>query len=981
VHRDKNYTGDIANAKQRRFSGRRGLRWFQSASLIVAALLVVTLAVDAIQLYQYRLRAEKSLIEIKRLTPREGAAISCSEQDPTIWRILSKLTDISQAPKMRAIPASLGEGHMSRLTETVAEPVFRAYILPVLKCRLTERKAVLYAEFNNSLQPRTAEMSVSISASTGDSSGRNLQQFASQLLRYQRAITNFRRLAKSPDKLDDAGAVFKRLLGDLYDQPIPSDISFKKGELIAAALSRENINIEASSITTGDLPDEAFTKLGQLADNARTRIQDMAETVPVELMDRAIQSGEGAFQSVQKFGNWMAYVQNAWLNTDSNNNPCGALNKQLSELQSLDATEGLQLDRRNQVLAQFSPELCDEPVRQALFNLQVAPLGKLFDGDTASTLAFSTQLREWNQQLTQLLALNLLSQKKATNNDQAAGDMLIWKEAPLDTAVRNLLAFQDFRQHWWPQTAEPFYAAEFRRRLALTTQQLIAQAQTRQAFVPGLASSSAVDPEAKLKAQIHSFQIASGLILQLQSLLHQQGDRGSEESLIKAGDDFVQKQLTALKGLTNKSLYQPAQAPQWASANFAAAMFGYSEPRQLKSYLQSQRQRAKYLAQNYAQPLVSYLLNSGAITDTQSNAQWWFDTLLALRQYQHQQPGNNVAQLEQFIGKQMAGLNSSHCNNWLTQPAIIYSAGGLFAQRHQQLDKQIRSHCEYYDNLSVAESYQALAKSFEQQLAGRFPFAAADKAGSNDLEASAIQHFFSGFRQQWFNPGQGKNLLEDLKALAAAQPELNLNSAMDFVEKLTRLSRFWRATSGAGKSLSVPLSVEFAALPRKSVGLEQIIEWQFESGSSRLAYPNGDTRAQWQPGDVLRLSLRWASESEYAPISSVESPALIDQDRKSAAFISKGPWGLFEWLSEFGGNTNNGALLGFHVPVRIVTASAKPVPDSSAATAGAVTSRVNLRLMFVNPVDDAKPYIPAPPVPPVYAPGLPATLVSKTGGS
>jgi hypothetical protein len=235
----------------------------------------------------------------------------------------------------------------------------------------------------------------------------------------------------------------------------------------------------------------------------------------------------------------------------------------------------------------------------------------------------------------------------------------------------------------------------------------------------------------------------------------------------------------------------------------------------------------------------------------------------------------------------------------------------------------------------VISQYLALAEYFNQQLAGHFPFASIDQAGSNDIDVTQINNFVRTYQKRWGEEkisGQKQDkksakqgLLQELQRLVQQRPELALDNWLQFVSQIDQFVKFWQQGLNKKGKFIMPLDVEFAALPEQSLGMRQIIEWQLASANQTLFYPNGDKQFSWQPGDQLNLTLRWASGSDFSPVRNLSTPVQIDSSNKSALFSSQGRWGLFEWSQRFSSQVEHSAqlhqtemartLLAFNVPV------------------------------------------------------------------
>ncbi|WP_221793882.1 type VI secretion system protein [Oceanobacter mangrovi] len=965
--------------ERRRFSINRTLRHAQYATLAGTVLLVLLLIYDTTRLHNYSTNAEASWQEISQRKE------DCSDSGGATWWLLSSLTKISEQPLTLSLPASWGAGQMPALENEVVKRIFPEQLFSGMDCRLHARAETLN------------QLSVDTSGTLEQTSAR-LETYIAQLGRYQQAQQAFIRLAGPIP--NDAGVAndFRALLDYLYDSSIPSTIDFNS-PLIADALIKTAYNINWSEQDLVD-PDRQLRHLNSLSTAVRLQLQQRATQPPVDAIQRAFftdqtdliseQQQLAMTQSLAGFHSWLVYVQQEWLDTSARTSPCGELQKQLGGLLPILQDAGYP----DQLKQPFDDNSCDRSIRQQLATLDIPPMGPMFQQQQDGQLDFSPRLLRWKDEFGALSSLNFIRHstlgEAATDNNN--GRIVGWNVQPLDDAMDMLLDFQTFSQQWWPvidgKPKEPFYASTIRNLLIHSVRQRIEQAQIRDHSGSSPQQLSNTDTETNLTNQISSFSRASSRISQLLTLLQQEQDSSNYALLQTSSQQFVSQQFELLNQLVLENrLYMPLRNPQWSSDNFATALFSYSDPADLDSYLQNQRERVDYLAHQYARPLVAFLLDSSGITPTDQQAALWLGTLKDLQRYQRKEPGNQVALLESYIGTDLSQLDSAECNDWLAKPAFSHLSSGLFASSHYSIDEQVRSYCQQYGKNSVLKSYLALAASFNQSLAGHFPFAPLSEAGISDIAPENLQIFFSEYDQRWGSQAIERPLASRLTELMKAQPSLQLGSWLAFVQQLDQLSQVWKFGQSSDGSLNLSLKVEFAALPEQAVGMEQIVQWTLSSGANSIIYPNGNTQLGWHPDDALTLRLRWASGSAVVPTRTTNLPVDIDSNQRKASFSSKSRWGLFEWLARFGSQNSRihqRSWLTFQVPVAPAAASTQ-VQWSAGSSPQSYTSKVNLLMSITARQTDGRIYTLTPPsVFPQRAPGVAATTAASphsSGGS
>ena len=977
--------------EQRHFSINRTLRRFQYASLVFAALLLFTLIIDSTRLYQYSNETERSW---KHIANENIDKDYCSESGAQMWWLLNGLTTMSEQPLTLSLPISWNNGQLPDLQQAAASYIYPSIVFHALECRLKIKAENLRSLAGTDIS-RVRDL---------DKLKEKLEQFTDELINYQTAQNSFVRLAGPLASDKGVATDFKALLNYLYDSEIPFSIDFHD-PLIAGTVVIAVFNIvwEEDELVN---PEMQLERLNELSRSLRKQIENFALQPPLAEIQQAFftSTSETGFvtndrehmqQALDSFQDWSEYIEQYWLSARIGHSPCSQVYQELQSLQFVLSNSGYHAGSLNNAVNYFSPQQCDRKIFKRLDLLNIAPLGKLFIRSAAGSLQFTPQLLTWQQEFSALASLNIMAREYDLASDAKravaiVGNVIAWRSEPLDEAVEVLLAFQAYRQQWWQHNngrkTEPFYAPAVRQRMMLVLEELIEQAQHKELTIKPTPLTQKRDSEALLGQTINSFTHSEGLLRQLAVLLQQEGDISNAVVLQKSTTNFVRQQLQKLTKVALKNrLYQPLRSPYWGSENFASALFSYQTSDKMDDYLVNQRQRASYLAQHYARPLVNYLLDSNELGQADSSSRYWYNTLMDLRRFERQQPENGIAKIERFIAKDLSTLSSKNCLDWMNTPSDTRGAG-LFADHHQRINNQVRRYCESYSKNSVISQYLALAEYFNQQLAGHFPFASIDQAGSNDIDVAQINNFVRIYQKRW---GEGKisdqkqdkksarqGLLQELQRLVQQRPELALDNWLQFVSQIDQFVRFWQQGLNKKGKFIMPLEVEFAALPEQSLGMRQIIEWQLASASQTLFYPNGDKQFSWQPGDQLNLTLRWARGSDYSPVRNLSTPVQIDTSKKSALFSSHGRWGLFEWSQRFSGLVLNSAqqhqtdrtrtLLAFNVPVMAQISASTEALDQPA-----YISRVNLWLNGSGSSDKGNAKRLAIPARlPQYAPGL-----------
>lgn len=282
-------------------------------------------------------------------------------------------------------------------------------------------------------------------------------------------------------------------------------------------------------------------------------------------------------------------------------------------------------------------------------------------------------------------------------------------------------------------------------------------------------------------------------------------------------------------------------------------------------------------------------------------AEKWQGTLVELRKHSANNPASTPSQLAKLI----ATINDSDmktCQEKLAQ-VVLPASPDLFAQRAVQLFTLAQKQCDAWQAQTGDVLYAQLSSTFNQNLAGRFPFAASLGAADADpalvadfvrlMDSNAALHKRSNTAQQSF-----------LEEMRAAQPLLS--AMLD--------------------SEGIDVGITWRTHRQHEVGADQIIDWRLSVQNQASSYPLGTkNNLRWRPGQPITVELRWASGSPQNPVADVDQPHLQVND-KLAQWRYRDRWALLRWLRQQqisplprqNDATNSATELMLSVPVRQV---------------------------------------------------------------
>lgn len=256
-----------------------------------------------------------------------------------------------------------------------------------------------------------------------------------------------------------------------------------------------------------------------------------------------------------------------------------------------------------------------------------------------------------------------------------------------------------------------------------------------------------------------------------------------------------------------------------------------------------------------------------------------------MQKYKAQNPASSPMLVAQLVNHDFNDMDTTSCLQILGS-ANLPSGSGELSRLAVGLQQQAMGRCRQLQVQRASAAWVALADYFNQYLAGRFPFAPGTQA--SDADPARVQHLLELI---------DSNLADAQGGLAMADP-VGKRNAQDFLQRLQQ-SRAWlgalllRDKSGV---TGVDLDVRWRTDRDQERGADQVIAWGLDTGNQQLVYPGGEQPAlRWNIGEPLRLTLRWAKNSDQRPVSDPSQPSLAVNDLQ-AGWEYEGPWALLRLM-------------------------------------------------------------------------------------
>ncbi len=641
-------------------------------------------------------------------------------------------------------------------------------------------------------------------------------------------------------------------------------------------------------------------------------------------------------QDINRFRDWVNAPEQQWI-TESQTKfdsratprtPCGEvfgpLALQWGRLQTeYDYPRNLQ-DMLAAFSISFQDEDCRNVARQQLQQLQGSGVEQLVTLDKSELVIDSGA--DALMQTLQFMSRMEFPVFTAPAPQVSDLDPVLWDVENLQLAVRTLRNFQTFSGSMLPRIPEQWRETvkqKMRNRWQTSLAQILAR--TRQPLLSPGDPESLLQPlsvfEAQLATQVSNLREVMPTLLQLRTLLGQEKFETLYTQFTQTSRNNALRLLQQLTDLAESNgLYRAPAQFYWKGKDFAGILFNLSGKGQIQKYLATQRERMSLLSSQYAAAPVSYLINTQPVGHQGQNDQeaWalWHATLIELDKYQKKDPTSELTHLETFFQKTLSSIAPAQClpawqkvsskavgADWFSQASVLLHEEGLLA-------------CYALQEQKTRQRYQQISQAFNQQLAGQFPFSDQPQERAEvPLQTATV--FFANYQKN------ATNLVEELQELAQQNPQYRAPQA--FIRDLDVVSHFLSQTGllTTGKPPAVGIKAKFRVLPKRSLGLNQILFWELVSEGNLLMYPNTEsTPFSWEYGAPISFALTWKKDAAILP--EVQQGGQYPQVNQSkVTFSRQGNWALFRLVREFqmSGDAQRyrfptSRILGFTVPVR-----------------------------------------------------------------
>jgi type VI secretion system protein ImpL len=319
--------------------------------------------------------------------------------------------------------------------------------------------------------------------------------------------------------------------------------------------------------------------------------------------------------------------------------------------------------------------------------------------------------------------------------------------------------------------------------------------------------------------------------------------------------------------------------------------FDVNDPDALGQYVKATRGRLRIWARDLAKVPVTILdgLGSGAIGDTDPLSRKWREINDNLDAFEKMTPGNSVREMETFLDTTLMAVTPDNCLDRL--PKRTGDQRDYFQQHRARVYDAVRRRCLHFAEEKILSLYRRLAERFNRDLGGKFPFVRNTQLTEpQDVAPRDLRAFFLDF-------DEFMQKYDSFFARGESADVVGLGREIDSFLNSLRTMRVLFApviTEAASDAAKYGIQIQYRVNRQSEINGSQVAEWVLALGDQRLDEGQG----QWQVGDRVRLTLRWAKDGPYVPsLKDQVASAAVDGDAISFEF--GGFWSMLRLLRTF----------------------------------------------------------------------------------
>lgn len=540
-----------------------------------------------------------------------------------------------------------------------------------------------------------------------------------------------------------------------------------------------------------------------------------------------------------------------------------------------------------------------DALHAALPDLSAFAIGPLLDRDGDRTvLRFSPAVNELFSVSGAMFQQRFMSDARhqPLPSPPTTGTPVEWDTAVLDEGLDLIEAYDSFLRDELdrvPRGLQPAFRTAGGQSLERAVNDRIAAAME----TPRARGSSTLQSEDSLRRSVASFAEAGTSLI---DILAAYDDLGLEDSYLDLLDLSVAAAFVQIEEADSLfsagSLYVPrgGDFDFWdGDPGLALTAYRARDAFELRDFLDQQRSRIGIIANGYVRPVAEFLDNLEVHLSDRENALLgkWRRIITELSKYELQQADNTVSELERFVTGPMMDVHFANCGDLLAEAASYQRSADFFLDRIARIGRDIRSRCLDLAGVEAQSAFTAIADSFDDNLAGRYPFTLLPfEDEMREVSPRDLRTFFAAYDREVEAARLALEQADDLG--------FERDRALAFIAQMDRIRAFfdpWLATTGGEDSPVFDMAVSFRVNREREVGADQVIDWQLASGPDMVTLRGEATSLRWGLGETITVRLRWAENSTQIPAASVDRPNIRVTDR-TVEIVYDNLWALVDLI-------------------------------------------------------------------------------------
>lgn len=405
------------------------------------------------------------------------------------------------------------------------------------------------------------------------------------------------------------------------------------------------------------------------------------------------------------------------------------------------------------------------------------------------------------------------------------------------------------------------------------------------------------ESERILRAQVNDFKMVSGILGKLLETLKNDDVSRAYIDLRNLLCNQSQWLLLHIDNYIDQhQIYKMKEDDfDWWDGKYNAAIGAFSvrDINDLRHYLVIQREILISAINDFGKPIIE-LLKTPAFDSAEGRneplIERWIRLTDQIEAYKKKQPDNSLAQLENFILKDLNSNNYKDVLKKINLDELKEATGDYLLEILRELKIKLLARAEVLQRQQAIINYKKLALFFNKNLKEKFPFVGSFlEKNSGEATPEDIREFFNLFKEC------GDSTKEILDQLYQVNGEMK-----DVVQFLLAMEEVRQFLGAYLKDLNAEkptfkIKVDFRIAREKERGGNIIVDWYLKTDEiTTIDKFDKKTEGSWTFGNPITVGFKWPETGAPKPVPDPNQPSLKVEEA-TAEFVYDSQWALL-WL-------------------------------------------------------------------------------------